>query len=55
MNYFNNHVTRYLMSVSTLSVPHALGKMQINPVENDYAYVFPLLSAHAEKSLTYND
>lgn len=43
------------MCVSTLSVPHALGKIKINPVENDYAYVFSLLAAHAEKSLTYSD
>lgn len=56
MNCFNNHVARYLMSVSTLSVPHCLGKIKINPVENDYAYVcFSLLAARTKKSLTYND
>lgn len=48
-NCFNDHDTRYLMCV------FALGKIKINPVGNDYAYVFSLLSAHAKKSLTYNN
>lgn len=43
-----------IMSVFMLTIPHAFGKIKINPMENDYGDI-SLLWLFPKTSMTYND